>query len=130
MLIDLDKLKIARPAIFRKVAHQLGYTGDPFELLGTRDIKDDAIDADLRRLLNFWISTEKPAAPVVEEPAEELDMAKVLREEQAAMQRAADERRGLNRLRQFRDEQGLRDCKENADAIRDWLDANCKGYVS
>jgi|SRR6266513_2893109 len=133
MLIDFDRLKIARPALFRSAVTQLGYgrgekTFDPFVLvLGTREIHE--LDPDLQRLLTFWISTDKTISPP-EEPAEQIDMAEVLREEQADMKRAADERRGLNRLRQFQDEQGLRDCKENADAIRDWLAANCKGYVS
>jgi hypothetical protein len=72
------------------------------------------------------------AAAVPPEPPKEpqITMAELEAEFKADLQRAVDQKRGLDRLHQFQKEQGLRDCKENADAIRDWLDANCEGYVS
>jgi len=75
-----------------------------------------------------------PPPPVVEKPAEpaepQISMAEIEAQWQKDLNRAADQARGLARLRQFQQEQGLRDCKENADAIRDWLDQNCEGYIS
>jgi hypothetical protein len=67
----------------------------------------------------------EPVAPA--ELPEQIDIGAYEREQ---LQRATDESRGLARLHQFQQEQGLRDCKENADAIRNWLDANVRGYVS
>jgi hypothetical protein len=73
----------------------------------------------------------EPVAPVVSKPVEPLpEQIDLVAYEREQIQRATDEARGIARLYQFQQEQGLRDCKENADAIRDWLDANCKGYVS
>jgi len=120
MLIDLDKLKISRPALFRKVAHRLGYTGDPFELvLGVREIRDSEIDPDLQRLLTFWISTEKPAAPAVEEPSE--PQIEPLLSEEELVQRATDQARGFARLQQFSDEQGLEESPANCSLVDVWL---------
>ncbi len=132
MLINLDKVKVSRPALFRNVAQQLGYTGDPFLLvLGTREIRDDEIDLEVRRLLKIWVSTEseKPAAPA--EPSEpQIDMAEVLREEQADMKRAADQQQAVLRLKEWA-VAGLEDTQTNADLIKDFIEkSDVHGYLS
>ena len=118
MLINLDKLKISRPALFRKVAHQLGCTGDPFELvLGTRELTDDEIDLDVRRLLKIWISADKTLSPpAVEEPALE-----PFASEEELLQRATDQAKGFARLQQFSDEQGLEESPANCSLVDIWL---------
>ncbi len=125
--IDFEKLKIARPALFRSAVAQLGYGtgGDAFSLvLGVREIPDDAIDPDLHRLLNFWISAEKPAAPVAEEPAASAPPQKPvepLLSEEELVQRATDQARGFSRLQQFSDEQGLEESPANCSLVDVWL---------
>src|SRR6266480_3781544 len=132
MIVDLARLKILRPALFRTTVGQLGYTGDPFMLvLGVREIRDGELDPDLAARLQVWISTEKPAAPVVEEPAEEqIDMGALLKEEQVDMKRRADETAAKQRLNEYA-EVGLEDTQANAKLIQDFVNNSAvKGWWS
>ena len=122
MVINFDRLKVARPALFRSAVTQLGYgRGEEiFELvLGVREVQDRELDPDLQRLLNSWISadkSEKPAAPVIEEPALE-----PFASEEELLQRATNQARGFSRLQQFSDEQGLAESPANCSLVDVWL---------
>jgi len=155
MRIDFDKLKAARPAFYRIV---VGYSGfregthdiepDVFPAATQRGLTEWAASERARVERSTQPaapaasptppapaqSVEPPVSPAVAQPAvasapvePQINIAEYERQQ---LQRATDEARGLARLRQFQQEQGLCDCKENADAIRDWLDQNVMGYVS
>jgi hypothetical protein len=72
----------------------------------------------------------EPVAPVAQPAEPQIDMSEVLREEQAALQKASDEARGLACLEQFCEEQGLQRTPENAAKVQQWLNQNLKGYWS
>jgi hypothetical protein len=79
----------------------------------------------------------EPAAPVVEPPKPEpqVDIAAHAREvvarEEAELKRLKDESRGIARLQQYSDEQGLEETPENLAAVQTFIDASpVKGYWS
>ena len=129
--VDLDKLKISRPALFRNVAQQLGFTGDPFVLiLGTRDIKDGELQPDLAARLQVWISTDKTLPPVEEPVEEKVDMDALLKEEQLNMKRAADETGAKQRINEYAGV-GLENTQANAKLIQDFVNNSAvKGWWS
>jgi len=130
MIVDLARLKILRPALFRTTVGQLGYTGDPFMLvLGVREIRGGVLDPDLAARLQVWISTDKTLSPP-EEPAEQIDMGALLKEEQLNMKRAADETAAKQRIKEYA-EVGLEDTQANAKFIQDFVNNSAvKGWWS
>jgi hypothetical protein len=129
--IDLDKLKDYDRYLWAKVRDNCGgYTSGVREV----DITTLSINPQARVRFAEWATLNQPPASVEPAaPAEPLpppiDMNELLREEEAAMQRAADQAAARNRLHEY-EVNGLEDTQHNADAIRTWLDDNVKGYPS
>src|SRR6266851_1415133 len=116
MIINFDALKATDPGLYTIITNRVGlafigqYEFQPVEFA--------ALTPAIRRRLSEW-AVLHPATTVIDKPVPPpRDYAA---EDRAALkqdiQRTTDESRGLARLRQFQTEQGLRDCKENADAI-------------
>ena len=78
----------------------------------------------------------EPAAPVVEPPKPEpqVDIAAHAREvvarEEAELKRLKDESRGIARLQQYSDEQGLEETPENLAAVQTFINEKVRGYWS
>ncbi len=133
--VDMNALQESNPRLHRTVVKQLGVPGK-----GKQDLNLTALSQFTRGEIFGWLNEyefrKKAVAPdiaaaAVQQPAEpQIDFAETLRENDRDVQRRADEAAARNRLAQYMTEQGLEDTEANADAIRQWLDQNVKGYLS
>ena len=128
-LINMDALRESAPRLHKVVLKHVGGEGS-----GERDIDLMALPQFNRGELFGWVSEYNGAVPdiaaaAVRPPEPQINMAQLAQEEEAAMQKAADAAAGRNRLEAYARE-GLEDTQANALAIREWLDANVKGYLS
>src|SRR5260221_445063 len=108
MKIDLDRLRIAAPHLHAALSKHLGYVTGVREVADFSSINPPAtqfalaqwtMNEEMTHVVRQTVGAMGSAAPVVEET--QLVMSDILREEQAALQRASDEVRGLSRLQQF-----------------------------
>jgi len=157
MLIDLDKLCVANPALHRTISLFLGYTS------GTYEMDLDSLPPQSRARLRAFVKIQKqepaqpsqfdqrlaefqrqqvpkpaavepippPAPPVPDGPLpEQIRMKDLEAEFQADLRRAIDERGAKIRLQRFADEEGLLPTDENAATVKAYLDRELKGYLS
>jgi hypothetical protein len=124
MIVDMDILRELSPRLYRTVVK---YHFNLRETSGQQEIDESRLSEFTRGELLDWLSAQpKPPAPVQPvEPQLDLDA-----EFKADLQRASDQARGLARLEQFCEEQGLQRCPANAEKVQQWIDQNLKGYWS
>jgi hypothetical protein len=110
--INLDKLKVRFPALYKIVSRETGQTAGIHAL-------DLSLFQEASHKYLLECAERIPGLVVPAEP--QIDMARLEREEQAAIQKAADEAAGRNRLEQYAREQGLEDTQANATTIMQWI---------
>jgi hypothetical protein len=156
MIIDLDALKVTNESLYLAVSRTLGFRHGEHSVS-----PHDFLPAVSRRLQDWFTAQTKiaatakpaapppvvvkPAAPVVKpaapapveppKPEPQVDIAAHAREvvarEEAELKRITDESRGIARLQQYSDEQGLEETPENLAAVQTFIDASpVKGYWS
>lgn len=132
-LVNFDALRETFPRLYRTVSKAIGLV-EPIG--GTFAVDFSKLSDYTKRELSTWLEAQRekqtpPTTPQPPEPLpEQIDMGALLKEEQAALQKAADEARARNRLEQFCDEQGLQRTPENVAKVGSWIQANLKGYWS
>jgi len=121
MILDLDKLSVSDPSLYAAVSITLGPARGQLQVA----LADFPLPTR-RRLSDWWVIQKQkqslapdiaaaPPAPVETAPQEPL------LSEQELLQRATDQTRGLARLQQFVDEQGLEDSPQTASLVDVWL---------
>ncbi len=130
MYVHLGKLKDDDRLLWENVRIHLRLSPDA--ATDIREINEDELTDNFKqRLLDFNQHQRKARENgITPLPAKsKADYEQDLRDEQADVQRRVDEQRGKDRLNEYV-AAGLEDTQKNADAIREWLDENVKGYLS
>jgi hypothetical protein len=113
MKIDLAKLASKYPALYTRACAASGKSQ------GIVDVPlADFTDGNIKYLSEC------------REPEPQISMAELEKEQQAEMQRAADQQHAINRLTEYATSAGLEDTDANFAIIRDWVVGNAKGYWS
>ncbi len=146
-LIDMDALRRSAPRLYRTVTKLCGLR----EPSGKHEINILRLPDFTRGEMFGWLAAQvlepvvepaaavvvKPAAPAPVEPPKpepQVDIAAHAREvvarEEAELKRLKDESRGIARLQQYSDEQGLEETPENLAAVQTFINEKVRGYWS
>jgi hypothetical protein len=123
MLIDIDRLKTLRPALYESVVMMIGYNS------GVREVNLHAFSEPRRKYIAEAEVTPPPAPAPPKVLPPQIDVRALLEEQQADALIAADEQRARNRLNEYA-AAGLVDSHINVGLIQGWLRENGKPLTS
>jgi hypothetical protein len=115
--LNLDTLKAFNQYLYSCVVNATGHT------TGTQDVDISELPVSPEHRMKLAAFSVIPRTQP-EQP--QINMPEVLREEEEDIQRRADHARGMARLEQYADEQGLERTPANGDAVANWLNENSR----